>query len=238
MKSSKCLPEDLHPDEALDLFMDGRLKVIQSRRGYRFSIDAVLLSQFVTIRSGDRVLDLGTGCGIVLLLLLLTRPVGRAVGLDIQAQLASQAERNARINGFETRMDVVIGDIRNPPLAEMTADVVVCNPPYRRAHSGRINPDHQKAVARHEILASSDDLLKAAATLMKKRGTLAMIYPAERLVDILVRMRRFNVEPKRIQIHYPDTASNAKLALIEGVKGGRPGLEIVPPVLGQGEFSI
>jgi tRNA1(Val) A37 N6-methylase TrmN6 len=184
------------------------------------------------------VVDLGTGCGIVLLLLLLTSPVGRAFGLEIQAHLASQAKRNARLNGFDGLMHVINGDIRKPPMREMTADVVVCNPPYRRADSGRINPDYRRAVARHELLASADDMLRTAGALLKKRGALAVIYPAERLVDILLHMRRFNLEPKRVRIAYPDMTSSAKLAMIEAIKGGRPGLEIAPPMLGQGEFSI
>ncbi|MCP4576859.1 MAG: methyltransferase domain-containing protein [Deltaproteobacteria bacterium] len=226
------------PDEALDLFLDGRLKLIQSRGGYRFSIDAVLLSQFATIRSGDVVIDLGTGCGVIPLILLLTKPVGHVFGLDVQEGLITQAARNARLNGFHKRMDAVRGDMRHPPFASGIANLVVCNPPYRKMKSGRINPDPQKAIARHEILASLDDSLKAAAMLLAKKGRFALIYPAARLAEMLVRLRRFNLEPKRIRIHYPNLDSNAKLALIEAVLGGRPGLEILPPLLGQGDFSM
>ncbi|MBN2124670.1 MAG: methyltransferase, partial [Deltaproteobacteria bacterium] len=132
--------------------MDGRLKIIQSRTGYRFSIDAVLLSEFVSTRPGDVLVDLGTGCGIIPLILLLSRPVRFAVGLEIQETLAAQASRNARLNGFGDRLAVVLGDIRNPPLAPLSADLVLCNPPYRRRDSGRINPDPERAAARHEIL--------------------------------------------------------------------------------------
>ena len=222
----------------MDLFLDGRLKLIQSRDGYRFSVDAVLLSQFATIRSGDVVIDLGTGCGVILLILLLTKPVGHVFGLDVQERLITQACRNARLNGFEKRMDAVWGDIRHPPFASGIANLVVCNPPYRKIKSGRINPDPQKAIARHELLASPDDILRAAAALLSKKGRFALVYPAGRLAEMLVRLRRFNLEPKRIRIHYPNLESNAKLALIEAVLGGRPGLEILPPLLGQGDFSM
>ena len=123
-------------------------------------------------------------------------------------------------------------------MVEKFADVVICNPPYSKTESGRINPDQRRAIARHEILASIDDILRAAGNLLRKKGRLAMIYPSVRLVDILLRMRRFDLEPKKVRINYPGLQSGARLALIEAVLGGKPGLEISPPLLGQGNFSI
>jgi tRNA1(Val) A37 N6-methylase TrmN6 len=229
---------EIRPDECIDQFLEGRLRLIQSRDGYRFSIDAVLLSEFVTIRPEDVVVDIGTGCGVILLILLLTKPAGHVFGLEIQEALASQARRNAVFNGFGDKMGIILGDIKNPPMAKKFADVVICNPPYRKAESGRINPDQRRAIARHEILASIDDILRAAGNLLRKKGRLAMIYPSVRLVDILLRMRRFDLEPKKVRINYPGLQSGARLALIEAVLGGKPGLEIGPPLIGQGNFSI
>ena len=227
----------LLPGESIDLFLEGRLQLIQSLDGYRFSIDAILLSEFVTIRPRDVVIDLGTGCGIIPLILLLTKPVGYALGLEIQEELASQAVRNTLLNGFGHRMGVVLGDIKSPPMVEASADVIICNPPYRKIKSGRLNPDPRKAIARHEILTSINDILHTATCLLKKKGRFALIYPAVRLTDILVRLRRVNLEPKRIRLNYPGLESGAKLALIEASLGGRPGLEVLPPLLGQGNFS-
>ncbi len=238
MKSSRSPHVPLLPDESMDEFMDGRLKLIQSKTGYRFSIDAILLSQFVTIKRGDRIVDLGTGCGIIPLILLLTRPVGKTFGLEIQKDLADQAARNTVLNGYENRMGVILGDIKHPPFAPSSADVVTCNPPYRPKNSGRINPDQQRAIARHEMLASLDDILNAASRMLRAKGRLAMIYPAVRLVEVLVRMRGFNLEPKRIRVVYPGMESEAKLALIEASLGGRRGLKVLPPLFDQGEFSI
>jgi len=238
MKPSKYPKIELRPDESIDDFMDGGLKLIQSRTGYRFSIDAILLSEFVTIKRGDMVVDLGTGCGIIPLTLLLTKPVGYAIGLEIQADLADQAARNIILNGFVHKMGVILGDIRHPPLAPSSADVVICNPPYRPTNSGRINPEPQRAIARHEMLASLNDILDATSRILRAKARLAMIYPAVRLVDVLVRMRGFNLEPKRVRIVYPGMQSEGKLALIEASLGGRGGLKILPPLLDQGDFSI
>ena len=238
MKSLRSPDVKLLPDESIDEFMDGRLKLIQSKTGYRFSIDAILLSQFVTIKRGDRIVDLGTGCGIIPLILLLTRPVGYTMGLEIQEDLANQAARNTLLNGCENRMGVILGDIKHPPFAPSSADVVTCNPPYRPKNSGRINPDLQRAIARHEMLASLDDILNAASRILRPKGRLAMIYSAVRLVEVLVRMRGFNLEPKRIRIVYPGMESEAKLALVEASLGGRKGLKVLPPLFDQGEFSI
>ena len=236
MKQSRSHEIELRPNECMDRFLEGRLKLIQSTDGYRFSIDAVLLSEFVTIRQGDRVVDLGTGCGVIPLLLLLTKPVGHALGVEIQEELATQASRNAFLNGLEHRMDVILGDIKVLPLAEQSADVIICNPPYRRINSGRINPDPRRAIARHEILASIDDILRAAKALLRKKGRLALVYPSVRMVDAFVRMRRFDLEPKRVRINYATPESGAKLALIEATLGGRPGLDIGPPLMGQGSL--
>ena len=238
MKRSTPPDIELRPDEGIDPFMDGRLKLIQSKKGYRFSIDAVFLSEFVSIKPGDVVVDLGTGCGVIPLILLLTKPVGRVYALEVQEELAHQAVRNAGINGHKDKMKVILGDIKSLPISKACAEVVICNPPYRKVKSGRINPDLQKAIARHELMASVDDILRAARHILTKKGRLAMIYPAERLVDILARMRRFGLEPKRVRINYPDLRSKAKLALIEASLGGRPGLEILPPLLGQGNYAV
>ena len=237
MKSSRPHKTKIRADERIDQFMEGRLKLIQSREGYRFSIDAILLSQFVTVKPGDVVVDLGTGCGVMPLILLLTKKAGCVYGLEIQKDLASQALRNSLLNGFQDKMHIILGDIRHLPVTKESADVIICNPPYRKVKSGRINPDPRRAIARHEILASVDDILRAATNALRKKGRLAMIYPSVRLVDILARLRKYNLEPKRVQINYPDMQSGAKLALIEATLGGKPGLEICPPLIGQGNWE-
>jgi tRNA1Val (adenine37-N6)-methyltransferase len=211
--------------------MDGRLKLIQFRTGYRFSIDAILLAQFVSIKRDDVIVDLGTGCGIIPLILLLTEPLGHVFALEIQPDLANQAARNRVLNGVEDKMDVILGDIKHPPLSPSSADVVICNPPYRPKNSGRINPDPQKAIARHEMLTSLTDTLHAASQILRAKGRLAMIYPAVRLTDLLTKITGFGLEPKRLRIVYPSMQSEAKMALIEASLGGRAGLKVLPPLL-------
>ena len=238
MKSSNSRDLLLKTDESLDEFMGGRLRLIQSKKGYRFSIDAVLLSQFVTVKPGDTVVDLGTGCGIIGLVLLLTRTVGSVLGLEIQPYLADLAVRNAVLNGFQNRMRVIVGDIRHPPLAPGKADLVVCNPPYRTSLSGRINPDSEKAIARHEIMVSLGEIIRAGSVILRPKGRLAIIYPAVRLVDSLSEMRSIGLEPKRMRVIYPQMDAEAKLVLIEASLKGRGGLKLLSPIINQGDFSI
>jgi tRNA1Val (adenine37-N6)-methyltransferase len=238
MKSTGSHDVPLRPGESVDAFMEGRLRMIQSTKGYRFSIDAVLLSQFVTTGPGDRVVDLGAGCGVIALMLLRTRDVHRVICLEIQPGLAEQASRNAALNGFEDRMSVILGDIRHPPLTASIADVVVCNPPYRPPRSGKTNPHPEKAIARHEIMASLNDVLGAAGRLLKPKGRITMVYPAARLAELLVKMRSFDFEPKKMRINYPDMTGEAKLVFVEAIRGGKAGLKVLPPLLDQGDFSI
>lgn len=224
--------------ESIDEFMHGRLKLIQSRSGYRFSIDAVLLSQFVATREGDIVVDLGTGCGIIPLILLRTRSVSHVFGLEVQPELAHQASRNGSLNGLATRMSVIIADVRHVPLAPLSADVVVCNPPYRQMSTGRINPNRQRAIARHEILLSLDDLLRASKRVLKSGGRLALIYPAARIVDMMAKMRGHGLEAKRVRFIHAEAGAESKLVLVEGCSDGRRGLHVMPPLINPRSITL
>jgi len=225
-------------NETIDSFLDGKLQIIQSRQGYRFSVDALLLAEFVSVRSEDIVVDLGTGCGIISLFLAVKSKVGCIVGIELQKELASQAHRNVVLNKLEEKIAIIRGDLRHLPMGPAFAHIVVCNPPYRRQKSGRINPDSSKAIARHELSTKVDDILAAGKALLKPGGRLALIYPSNRLAEIFAKMRIQEVEPKMLQIVFPNSYSNAKLAMIEGKLQGKSGLKILPPLFGQGQFSV
>lgn len=225
-------------NETIDNFLNGKLQIIQSRHGYRFSVDALLLAEFVSTRSEDVVVDLGTGCGIISLFLAAKQKVGFIVGLELQEELASQAQRNIVLNKLEKKIAIIRGDLRHLPIDPAFADIVVCNPPYRRQKSGRINPDFSKAIARHELSMKVNDILSAGKVLLKPKGRLALIYPANRLAEIFAEMRIQDIEPKRLQIVFPNPSSPAKLAMIEGRLHGKSGLKILPPLFGQGRYSV
>ncbi len=224
--------------ETVDTFLNGRLRIIQSQKGYRFSVDALLLADFVILGDEDIVVDLGAGCGIISLLLAVKKEPRFIVGLELQGELVSQARRNIALNELKEKVAIIQGDLRNPPLSTGFADMAVCNPPYRTARSGRINPDVNKAIARHEIAVSLDAILAASTALLKRKGRLALIYPANRMAELFTKMRRARLEPKRLQLVFPDSASEAKLALIEGRLQARPGLKVLPPLFGQGDYSL
>ncbi|HOG16038.1 MAG TPA: tRNA1(Val) (adenine(37)-N6)-methyltransferase [Syntrophales bacterium] len=230
-----ALPEtgpEIREGEVLDVLLDGRLKVLQKKRGYRFSVDALLLAHFVRLRRGDRLADLGTGCGVLPLLLAGRRPGVRAVGVELQAELADLARRNVVLNDLAGRIEIVPGDVRNIGflLPRGSFDAVVSNPPYRRVRSGRINPDGEKAAARHEIRGTIEDFVRAARFLLKPDGRAFFIYAAVRSVEILARMRAAGIEPKRLRLVHDDRDVPGAFALIEGRRGGGEGLKVEPPL--------
>ena len=216
-----------------DTFFNGKIRITQDRTGYRFSIDAVLLAYFADPRSGDKVLDLGTGCGIIPLILAYRQPNIVIYGVEVQTELAELAVSNVRENQLEDRITVFCTDMKllRTAMTAGPADLVVCNPPFRRQGSGRINPDAQRAVARHEIKANLGDIIQTSHRMLRTGGRLVLIYTAGRLTDILSRMRTDGIEPKFIRMIHSRQDTEAALILIEGVKGGRPDLKIAPPLI-------
>jgi tRNA1Val (adenine37-N6)-methyltransferase len=216
-----------------DTFFDGRLRVKQHKGGYRFSIDAVLVAHYANPHAGDHVLDLGTGCGIIPLLMCYRHSDTRVVAVEIQPELAQLAQLNVVENRMTEQIEVVCKDLRALCLDDVSGpvDLVISNPPYRKPHSGRINPDPERAVARHELKARLADVIQTAGRLLRRSGRLVVVYAAERSTDLLVQMRSFGIEPKRLRFIHSAEASAAKLVLVEGVNGGRSTVKVDPPLV-------
>ncbi len=220
-------------EETLDTLFEGRLKILQRRDGYRFSIDALLLAHFAGPGPKDRILDLGTGCGIIPLILLFRRKASRIIGVEIQPSLADLARRNASLNRFTSRIKIWEKDFRDLTTKKLKGvfDLVLSNPPYRRVGSGRINPDQEKALARHEINATLEEMLRVAYHLLKDRGRLVVIYPASRAADLIEEMAGFHLEPKRMQLVHSHEKDEARLILVEALKEGHVQVRILPPFI-------
>jgi tRNA1Val (adenine37-N6)-methyltransferase len=216
-----------------DTFFNGRIQVKQNQAGYRFSIDAVLLADQAAPRSGDRVIDLGTGCGIISLIMAYCNPDITVYAVEVQEELTQLAISNVKNNSLQDCITVLGADMKTmkPDMTAGPVDLVVCNPPYRRPGAGRINPDNQRAVARHELKANLQDVIVTARRMLKTAGRFVTIYTAERTADILCQMRIDSIEPKFFRTIHSNPGSEAKLILVEGIKGGNPGLKIATPLI-------
>jgi tRNA1Val (adenine37-N6)-methyltransferase len=216
-----------------DTFFNGRIQVKQSRSGYRFSIDAVLLAWHAGPRPGDTILDLGTGCGIIPMILAYRHSKIKIYGIEVQAELADIASRNVSENRMEDQIAILCMDMKTlkHELFPGPVDLVISNPPFRRATSGRINPNSQRAIARHEIKVTLDNVIESARRMLRTGGRFVMIYSVERLTDILTKMRSAGIEPKSIRMIHSTKDTDAKLILVEGKKGGRAGVKIFPPLM-------
>jgi tRNA1Val (adenine37-N6)-methyltransferase len=222
----------LREGESLDALGGSSLKVIQTVRGFRHSMDAILLAQFAAPRPTDRVLDLGCGNGAIALMLAHRHPLLRVVGLEIQPALASRALRGAQVNGLHDRVQIIEGDLREikgllPPAG---FDLVLCNPPYREVGRGRLNPDPETRQAKHEISATLQEVIAAIRYALTPKGRACLIYHGSRLADLLTRLRAERLEPKLLRPVHSFPGADAELILVEARREGRPGLRMLAPL--------
>ena len=228
-----CRDNNLIRDgETVDDILDGRFRVIQKKTGYRFSLDALLLAHFVRMKKGDALLDLGTGSAVIPLLLYHRWGCSRVAGIEIQPDLADMARRTLALNGLPDQIGIIKGDIRSieQHIAPHSFDAVTFNPPYRKLQSGKINPIPEKAQARHEIHGSVGDFIQAAAYAVRAHGRIFLIYQASRLVELIVQMRRFRVEPKRLRMVHSRVEMEGEFVLMEGIVTGGEELAVLPPL--------
>ena len=218
-------------EETLDTLFRGRLKILQKKQGYRFSIDALLLAHFSRPNPDDRILDLGTGCGVIPLILFYRKKAQKIIAVEIQPSLADLARRNAALNRCSSKFKILEEDLRNlgERFGRESFDRVLANPPYRKVGSGRINPHSEKAIARHEVQATLDDVLGCAHSLLKDKGRLDMIYPAFRTADLIRGLNKHHLEPKRVQFVHSHERDEARLVLVEALKEGHAQVKILPP---------
>jgi tRNA1Val (adenine37-N6)-methyltransferase len=219
-------------DETLSSLLDGDLRLLQSKKGYRFSVDALLLSRFATIRKDDRVIDIGTGCGVIPILLSRFSEARSFVGIEIQKSLASLAKRNVTLNLLQDRITIYRQDFRKikdlfPP---GSFDVVLSNPPYRRHRAGRLNPSMEKAIARHEMKGTLEELTEVIAYLLPPKGRSYLIYSASRAIDLFVNLRENGLEPKRLQWVHSHLRGEANFILAESLRNSGPEVRVMPPL--------
>lgn len=223
----------LKPKECLDDLQLGGLELIQNPEKFCFGVDAVFLSDFVRVKPGETVLDMGTGNGIIPILLSAKTQGKRFTGLEIQGDIAEMARRSVAHNHLEERVEIVTGDIKEAAEIFKPAffDVITTNPPYMLAEHGLRNPDDAKAVARHEVLCSLDDILRESMRLLQDKGRFYMIHRPFRLTEIMIKMNHYKIEPKRIQFIYPHIDREPTMVLIEGVRGAKPRVTVEPPII-------
>lgn len=217
-------------DVTLDSIRD--FKLYQSKHGYRFSVDSLLLFDFVNLKTAEKIADLGAGVGIIGLLLANKYPDSHITLIEIQENLVKLAEKNIHLNNLEDRIKVIRSDIREIPIKKIIKDkfdLVVTNPPFRRFRSGRLNVNDERAIARHELLINLNDLISTASYILKEKGRLFMIYHPSRLADVLNVLRLNNIEPKRLRFVYSNYKTESKMFLVEAVKNGRSGMVVDKP---------
>ena len=223
----------LKPGERLDDLQIGGLELIQNPSGFCFGVDAVFLSDFVKVKPGETVLDLGTGNGIIPILLSAKTGGKKFTGLEIQENTADMARRSVAYNHLEDRIEIVTGDIKEAAEIFKPAffDVITTNPPYMLSQHGLSNPDDAKAIARHEVLCTLDDILRESMRLLQDKGRFYMIHRPFRLTEIMIKMNHYKIEPKRIQFIHPYIDKEPVLVLIEGVRGARSRVTVEPPII-------
>lgn len=224
---------NLKPSERIDDLQRKGYKIIQNIEKFCFGMDAVLLSSFAFVKEGENVLDMGTGTGIIPILLEAKTEGKHFTGLEIQTESAKMAERSVALNSLEEKIDIVEGDIKEATkiFGKNIFNVVTVNPPYMNDLHGIKNPDMPKAIARHEVLCTLDDVVREASGVLKQNGRLYMVHRPHRLVEIIQAMKTYKLEPKRIRFVHPYEDKEANMVLIEALKGGKSMVKIEKPLI-------
>ena len=228
-KDTKSLIQE---GEKLEDLLHGKLKILQKEEGYRFSVDPLLLTDFIKINEDDKIIDLGTGSGVMPLILTDKADAKNIIGIDIQEEIVDMARRSVKYNKLGNKIEIALWDLKNlnKKYEAESFDVVISNPPYIPVKAGKINPNEEKAIARHEIMADLGDVLSAAKYLLKVKGRVYLVYPAVRTVDLMVAFREQGLEPKEIKFVHSNENTSAKLILVKAIKGGKPEVNITKPL--------
>ena len=226
------LPNSILPDEELTNLCINHWKVLQKKQGFRFSIDAVLLAHFIQPKAGQQLLDMGTGSGVIPLLIAARHQQVIIDGIEVQPAIAEMAQRSVLYNGQQERITIRQQDLTQLPKDYARKyDWVVSNPPFFPIGSGKFSPNSQMAMARHEVGCTLDDVVKSASYCVKDRGHFAMIHRAERLPEILSTCQKYNLAPYRLRMVQPTAAQPANLLLLECIYQGRNRLIVLPPLV-------
>ena len=229
------MKENLKENERIDELKYKGLKIIQNTKGFCFGIDSVILSDFAkNIKKGSKVVDLGTGTGIIGLLLCKKTELKEIVGVEIQKEVAEMANRSIKLNKLEDKFKILNTDINkifeDKLLEKNKFDVVVMNPPYKEKGTGKINEVDSKIISRHEVKATLSDFIKVASNLLKDKGEIYIVHKPERMPDIIQKMRENKIEPKEIKTVYSNKKTEASLILIKGIKGANKFFKILEPL--------
>ncbi len=223
----------LKENERIDDLQRNGYRIIQNPDRFCFGMDAVLLAGFAGAKEGSTVLDMGTGTGILPILMEARTKAAHLTGLEIQEESADMARRSVALNGLEDKITIVTGDIKEAGSLFDAAsfDVITCNPPYMIGQHGLVNPEDAKAIARHEILCTLEDVIGQAARLLRPGGNFFMVHRPFRLADIIALLRQYRLEPKRMQFVYPFVDKEPNMVLVEANRGGKPRMKVEKPLI-------
>lgn len=224
---------ELLENERLDELHRNGYYIIQNPKRFCFGMDAVLLSGFARVKKQETALDLGTGTGIIPILLEAKTQGLHFTGLEIQPESADMARRSVAYNHLEDKINIEIGDIKDASriFGASSFHVVTTNPPYMTGQHGLTNPNEAKAIARHEILCCLEDVIRESARILKPQGRFYMVHRPFRLTEIMVLMHQYGLEPKRMQLVYPFKDKEPNMVLLEGLRGGNPRITIEKPLI-------
>lgn len=224
---------NLKENERLDELQRNGYQIIQNPEKFCFGMDAVLLSAFAKAKKGDRVLDMGTGTGIIPILMEAKTEADHLVGLEIQEESADMARRSVELNGLTGKIEIVTGDIKEAGriFGAASFDVITCNPPYMIGQHGLTNPDAPKAIARHEVLCTLEDVVSNASKLLKSGGHFYMVHRPFRLAEIITTLVKYKLEPKRMQLVHPYVDKEPNMVLIEATRGGKSRMTVEKPLI-------